>query len=112
MIILNVAKKQGFTLSLPDIFLEKLKGDGQIDPPPPPKLSLGSPKPSTCRKKHLNDSKSFVEYLNTMDDVYNNIDDYNSRRNKKILIIFDERRLTKTFTEKIHKNTQTNHIRC
>ena len=47
-----------------------------------------------------------------MDDVYNNIDDYNSRRNKKILIIFDERRLTKTFTEKINKNTQTNHIRC
>ena len=47
-----------------------------------------------------------------MDDVYNNIDDYSSRRNKKILIIFDERRLTKTFTKKIHKNTQTNHIRC
>ena len=111
MIILNVAKKQGFTLSLPDIFLEKLKGDGQIDPPPPSFLWVHQ-KPSTCRKKHLNDSKSFVEYLNTMDDVYNNIDDYNSRRNKKILIIFDERRLTKTFTEKIHKNTQTNHIRC
>ena len=69
-------------------------------------------KPSTCSKKHLNDSKSFVEYLNTMDDVYNNIDHYNSRRNKKILITFDERRLTKTFAKQIHKSTQTNHIRC
>ena len=47
-----------------------------------------------------------------MDDVYNNIDDYNSRRNKKILITFDERRLTKTFAKQIHKSTQTNHIRC
>ena len=47
-----------------------------------------------------------------MDDVYNNIDDYNSRRNNKILIIFDERRLAKTFTKKTHKNTQTSNIRC
>ena len=110
--ILNVAKKQGFTLYLQDIFLEKLKREGQIDPPPPPSFLWVHQKHSTSRKKHLNDSKSFVEFLNTMDDVYNNIDDYNSRRNKKILIIFDERRLKKTFTKKIHKNTQTNHIRC
>ena len=102
--ILNVAKKQGFTLYLQDIFLEKLKREGPV--------GGVHQKHSTRRKKHLNDSKSFVEFLNTMDDVYNNIDDYNSRRNKKILIIFDERRLKKTFTKKIHKNTQTNHIRC
>ena len=33
--------------------------------------------------------KSFVEYSNTMDDVYNNINDCNSKRKKK-LIVFDD----------------------
>ena len=27
--------------------------------------------------KHLNYPRAFIEYSNTMDDVYNNIDDYN-----------------------------------
>ena len=26
--------------------------------------------------KYLNDSKAFIEHSNTMDDIYNNIDDY------------------------------------
>ena len=34
MIVLKVTKKQGFTLSLEDIFLEKRQGWGQIDPQP------------------------------------------------------------------------------
>ena len=33
--------------------------------------------------KHLNDSKPFIEYSVYMDDVYNNIDDYNPTRKKK-----------------------------
>ena len=33
--------------------------------------------------KHLNGPKTFIEYSNTMDDVYNNIDDYNPKRKKK-----------------------------
>ena len=39
--------------------------------------------------KHLNDSKAFIECSNTMDDVYESIDDYNSTRKRKILIAFD-----------------------
>ena len=39
--------------------------------------------------KHLNDSNAFIECSNTMDDVYENIDDYNSNRQRKILIVFD-----------------------
>ena len=39
--------------------------------------------------KHLNDSNAFIECSNTMDDVYNNIDDYNPSRKRKILIVFD-----------------------
>ena len=31
-----------------------------------------------------------MEYSNTMNSVYNNIDDYNPKRNRKILIIFDD----------------------
>ena len=40
--------------------------------------------------KHLNDSNAFIECSNTMDDVYENIDDYNSSRKRKILIVFDD----------------------
>ena len=40
--------------------------------------------------KYLNDSKAFIEYSNTVDDVYENIDDYNTSRKRKILIIFDD----------------------
>ena len=34
--------------------------------------------------KDLNDSKAFIEYSQCMDDVYNNIDDYNPSRKIKI----------------------------
>ena len=40
--------------------------------------------------KNLNDPNAFIEYPNTMDDVYNNIDDYNSKRKRKVLIVFDD----------------------
>ena len=40
--------------------------------------------------KHLNDSNAFTECSNTMDDVYENIDDYNPNRKRKILIVFDD----------------------
>ena len=40
--------------------------------------------------KNLNDPSAFIEYLKTMVDVYNNIDDYNPKREKKILIAFDD----------------------
>ena len=33
--------------------------------------------------KHLNDSNAFIECSNTMDDVYENIHDYNLSRKKK-----------------------------
>ena len=40
--------------------------------------------------KNLNDPSAFIEYSSTMDDVYNNIDDYNPKRKRKILIVFDD----------------------
>ena len=40
--------------------------------------------------KHVNNLKTFIECSNTMDDIYENIDDYNSTGKRKILIIFDD----------------------
>ena len=40
--------------------------------------------------KHLNNPNAFIEFSNTMDDVYDNIKDYNSNRRRKILIVFDD----------------------
>ena len=40
--------------------------------------------------KHLNDSKAFIECLNTMDDIYENINSYNTNIKRKILIVFDD----------------------
>ena len=39
--------------------------------------------------KHLNDPNAFIECSNTMDDVYENINDYNPIRKRKKLIVFD-----------------------
>ena len=39
---------------------------------------------------HLNDLNTFIECSNTMDDVYENINDYNPSRKRKILIVFDD----------------------
>ena len=40
--------------------------------------------------RHLNDPNAFIECSNMMDDVYENINDYNSSRKRKILIVFDD----------------------
>ena len=40
--------------------------------------------------KILNDSKAFIEYSQCMDDVYNNIDDYNPSRKREMLIVLDD----------------------
>ena len=40
--------------------------------------------------KRLNDSNSLIQCSNTMDDVYENINDYNPIRKRKKLIVFDD----------------------
>ena len=39
--------------------------------------------------KYLNDSNALIECSNLMDDVYENVHDYNSSRKRKILVVFD-----------------------
>ena len=39
--------------------------------------------------KNLNEPHAFIEYSNDMDDVFDDINNYNKNRDKKVLIVFD-----------------------
>ena len=39
--------------------------------------------------KHFNDSTAFIEHSNDMDDVFTKIDNYNKKRKRKVLIVFN-----------------------
>ena len=55
-----------------------------------PKYKILSKRRKDAGIKHLNDPNAFIECSNTMDDVYENINDYNPSRKRKILIVFDD----------------------
>ena len=40
--------------------------------------------------KHLNDPSVFTEHSDTMDDVYEDVNEYNSARKRKMLIVFGD----------------------
>ena len=40
--------------------------------------------------KQLNDPDASIECSNTMDDIYENVDDYSPNKKRKILIVFDD----------------------
>ena len=61
--------------------------------------------------KHYNDPNAFVECSNTMDDVYENIDYYNSNRNK-ILIAFDDMIADIMANKKFHTKIEELFERC
>ena len=54
------------------------------------KTDLLFKKREDSRTKHLNDSKVFIEYSNDMDDIYENIEEYNPNKKRKILIVFND----------------------
>ena len=55
-----------------------------------PKYKILIKKRKDAGIKHLNDLNAVIECSNTMDDVYENINDYNSSRKRTIVIIFDD----------------------
>ena len=55
-----------------------------------PKYEFLIKKHKNAGTKHLNDPNAFIECSNTMDDVYENIDNYNLSRKRKILIVFGD----------------------
>ena len=55
-----------------------------------PKYEFLIKKPKNAGIKHLNDPNAFIQCSNTMNDVYENIDDYSPSRKRKIFIVFYE----------------------
>ena len=47
-------------------------------------------KPEKVGLDHFKDPRVFIEYSNDMQDVYENIEDYNPGKKRKILIVFDD----------------------
>ena len=62
--------------------------------------------------KHLNNPNAFIEYSNTMDDVYENINHYNPIRKRKKLIVFDDMITDIMDNKKFQAMTKELFIRC
>ena len=54
------------------------------------KIKKKKKKPDDVRIKHLNDPKAFIECSQCIDDVDNNVNDYNLHRKRKISVVFDD----------------------
>ena len=61
--------------------------------------------------KHLNNLTAFIE-CSTMDDIYENINDYNSNRGRKIIIVFDDMILDIMTNKKFQTIIKELFIRC
>ena len=55
-----------------------------------PKYQLLIDKREKAGLKNLNDKNTFIEYSNAMDDIYDNIEDYNKKRKIIVLIVFGD----------------------
>ena len=62
--------------------------------------------------KHLNDPNRLIECSNTMDGVYKNINDYNPRRKRKNLIVFDDMIADAKDNKKLQAIIEELFIRC
>ena len=62
--------------------------------------------------KYLNDPNAYTECFNTIDDVYENINDYNPRRKGKKLIVFDDMIADNMTNKKFYAIIKELFIRC
>ena len=62
--------------------------------------------------KNLNDPNAFIEYSSTMDDVYNKIDDYNSKIKIKVLIVLNDMTADIMTNKKSQATIKELFIRC
>ena len=62
--------------------------------------------------KNLNGPHAFIEYSNNMDDVFDNTNNYNKNRDKKLLIIFDDMIADIMRSEKFKAIVKELFIRC
>ena len=61
---------------------------------------------------HFNDPNAFIDCSNTMDDVYENIDDHNPNRQRIILIVFDDMNADIMTNKKFQSIIKELFIRC
>ena len=62
--------------------------------------------------KKFSDSNAFIEYSNTMNDVFENIDDYNTKRKRRVLIVFDDMIVDITTNKKLESIIKELFISC
>ena len=62
--------------------------------------------------KHLNNPNAFIECSNTVDGVYENINNYNPNRRRKILIVFDDMIADIMMSKKFQAVIKKLFIRC
>ena len=55
-----------------------------------PKYQFLIEKREEAGSKNLNDKNAFIEHSSTMDDIFENIEDYNKKGKRKVLIVFDD----------------------
>ena len=55
-----------------------------------PKYQLLINKRKQAGQKNLKDATTFIEYSNNIDDIYDDIEDYNKKRKRKVLIVFND----------------------
>ena len=63
-------------------------------------------------EKNLQDKNAFNQYRNTMDDIYDDIEDYNKKRKRKIPISFDDMISHVMSNEKAEQVLKELFIRC
>ena len=62
--------------------------------------------------KHVNDGNAFIEYFNTMDGVYKNIDEYKNPNRRRKIIVFDDMIADIMISKKFHAIIKELLIRC
>ena len=55
-----------------------------------PKYQLLIKKREQAGIKNFEDKNAFIEYSNNMDDIYVDIESYNKKRKREVLIVFDD----------------------
>ena len=83
IVLLNLIQKQNNNNPIDNIYLYT-KDLSE------PKYQFLIEKCENAEIKNYNDPAAFIEYSNTMDNVFSNIDDYVPKRKRKILIVFDD----------------------
>ena len=68
-----------------------------------PKYRLLIKKRKLAGIKNLKDKNAFIEYSNNMDDIYDDINDYNKERKRKVLIVFDDMISMSCLIKKLNK---------